>query len=96
MQKTKLKLLVKLMRKTADELEVGNSNLSEEEQIELISMFCHKALSKDEACSFMNLRRSRFDDLVRLGKIPRGRKLRGRKELVWYEDELRNTTIEDN
>ena len=95
MQKQKVKLLIKLMRKTADDLEVGNSNLSEEEQIDLMSMFCHKALTKKEACDVIHLQRSRFDDLVRLGVIPRGKKLRNRKELIWYEDELRAIDIKD-
>jgi len=45
-------------------------------------------LSKDEACSYLNLSRSRFDDLVREGKIPKGKKRQGFKELIWYKDEL--------
>lgn len=45
-------------------------------------------VSEDEAMSLLNLGRSRFDDLVREGKIPKGRKRRGFKELVWYKDEL--------
>lgn len=89
MQKPLTKLIVKLMRECADKIESGNCELSDEEQSDILSVIAHRTLSKEEACIFLNLRRSRFDDLVRLGKIPRGRKLRGRKELIWYEDELR-------
>ena len=32
--------------------------------------------------------KSKFDELVRSGKIPKGRKIRGFKELRWYRDEL--------
>jgi hypothetical protein len=32
--------------------------------------------------------RSKFDSLVRGGRIPRGRKLRGRKELTWNKKDL--------
>lgn len=88
MQKAITRLIVKLMRETADNIEVGNSNISDEEATDILSVIAHRSLSKEEACSFLNLSRSRFDDLVRLGRIPRGKKLRGRKELIWYEDEL--------
>lgn len=88
MQKALTKLIVKLMRETADNIETGNSNISDEEATDILSIIAHRSLSKEEACVFLNLSRSRFDDLVRLGRIPRGRKLRGRKELIWYEDEL--------
>jgi predicted DNA-binding transcriptional regulator AlpA len=32
--------------------------------------------------------RSKFDSLVKDGLLPKGKKRRGFKELVWYEDEL--------
>lgn len=83
------------MRECADKIESGNCELSEDEQNDILSVIAHRTLSKEEACSFLNLHRSRFDDLVRLGRIPRGRKLKGRKELIWYEDELRLITNTD-
>ena len=89
MQKTITKLLVKYLRDVADKIEAGTCELTEEEQTDLLSVIAHKSLSKEEACNFVHLSRSRFDDLVRQGQLPRGRKLRGRKELIWYEDELR-------
>lgn len=90
MQKAITKLIVNLLRETADKIDSGNCELSEEEQSDILSVLSHKTLSKEQACKFLNLRRSRFDDLVRLGTIPRGRKRRGYKELIWYEDELRD------
>lgn len=89
MQNSITRLIVKYLREFADKIEVGTFALSEEEQTDLLSVIAHRSLSKEEACSFVNLSRSRFDDLVRQGQLPRGRKLRGRKELIWYEDELR-------
>ena len=77
-----------LLEETAGKFRVGNTNMSEDEAIDLISLFSHRRMSKDEACTYLNLSRSRFDDLVRDGKIPRGKKTRGWKELAWYEDEL--------
>ena len=29
-----------------------------------------------------------FDNMVAMGNIPKGRKEKGKKELVWYKDEL--------
>ena len=79
-----------LLRDYATKIENGNSNLSIDEATNLIEVLTHISMSKDEACTHLNLKRSRFDDLVREGKIPRGVKLKGRKELVWYKDELDN------
>lgn len=90
MQKPLIKLIVKLLRETADKIEDGTCDLSEEEQSDILSLVTHKAISKEEACNFLNISRSKFDNLVRLGDLPRGRKRRGYKELVWYEDELRD------
>ena len=77
------------MRESADKIENGTCELSMQEQSDILSVITHRSLSKEEACAFVNLRRSQFDNLVRAGQLPQGRKLRGRKELVWFEDELR-------
>lgn len=83
------RMIAKLLREAADKIDAGTCELSEQEAMDIMSAVAHNALSKEEACLFLNLKRSRFDDLVREGRIPRGRKRRGRKELIWYEDELR-------
>lgn len=83
-----LKRIARELRSLADRIEAGNSNLTEEEAMALLSTCTHEVMSKDQACSYLNLSRSRFDDLVREGKLPRGRKRRGFKELAWYQDEL--------
>ena len=82
-------MIAKLLRETADKIDAGTCELSEQEAVEIMSAVAHRVLSKEQACEFLNLQRSRFDDLVRQGCIPRGRKRRGFKELIWYEDELR-------
>lgn len=82
------KLIVKLLRETVDKIDADNTELTEEEAIEIMSVLAHRAMSKEQACSYLNLSRSRFDDLVREGKLPKGRKRRGFKELVFYQDGL--------
>ncbi|MBQ7430724.1 MAG: hypothetical protein IJV29_18760 [Butyrivibrio sp.] len=82
------KAVTKLLRETADKIDSGNCELNEEQAMDIMSVLSHEVLSKDEACSYLNISRSRFDDLVRAGKIPKGRKRRGFKELIFYKDEL--------
>ena len=88
MQETLKKLLIKLLRETANKSESNNCELSDQEMTDIMGIISHRVLSKEQACSYLNLSRSRFDDLVREGKIPKGKKRRGFKELVWFEDEL--------
>lgn len=88
MQETLKKLLIKLLRETANKIESNNCELSDQEMTDIMGIMSHRVLSKEEACSYLNLSRSRFDDLVREGRIPKGKKRRGFKELIWFEDEL--------
>lgn len=87
------RMIAKLLRETADKIDAGTCELSEQEALDIMSAVAHKVLSKDQACAFLNIKRSRFDDHVRAGRIPRGRKRKGFKELIWYEDELRQCII---
>ena len=80
--------IVKALKETADKIEVGNCELSESEAMDIMSVLSHQVMSKEDACIYMNMSRSKFDDLVREGKLPKGRKRRGFKELVFYKDEL--------
>ncbi len=86
------RIVTKLLRETADKIDSGNCELDEEQAMDIMSVLGHEVLSKDEACSYLNISRSRFDDLVREGKLPRGRKRRGFKELIFYKDELNINT----
>ena len=83
-----VKMVARLLRETADKLEAGNSEITQSEAMDIASALCHEAFSKAQACKYMNLEKSRFDDYVRAGLIPKGRKILGYKELRWYRDEL--------
>ena len=80
--------VARLLRETADKLDAGNSELSESEAMDIMSILCHQVMSKASACEYLNLGRSRFDEKVRSHELPKGRKRVGFKELVWYKDEL--------
>ena len=66
----------------------GTSDIPIEECTNILSSIAHIAMTKEEACDFLNISRSRFDDYVRDGKIPRGRKIKHKTNLIWYKDEL--------
>ena len=80
--------IVKKMREVADKIECGTCELSESEALDMLSIIGHEVMSKESACMYLNLSRSKFDDLVREGKLPKGRKRTGFKEIAWYKDEL--------
>ena len=88
MQERLKKLFVKMLRDTADKVEVGNCELTSDEAMDIMGVMSHEAMSKDAACGYLNIGKSKFDNLVREGKLPRGRSRRGFKELVFYKDEL--------
>lgn len=81
-------LVVKYMREVADKIEVGTSEITESEAIDILRIVAHEAMSKEQACGYLNLSRSRFDELIRERKLPKGKKRVGYKELVFYKDEL--------
>ena len=82
------KTIAKLLRDIANKFDDDNCEISEDEAMDIINIVAHEALSKEEACIYMNLKTSRFDDLVRDGIIPKGVKRKGWKELRWYKNDL--------
>lgn len=82
------KMLARLLRETANRIDAGNSEITDSEAMDIMGLFSHEVMSKAKACEYLNISRSRFDDLVREKKLPKGRKRVGFKELVFYKDEL--------
>jgi len=81
-------IVAKLLHEYADNITNGNTNLTIEEAGNILSAVAHISMSKEEVCEYLNISRSRFDDLVREGKLPRGRKVKHKNNLVWYKDEI--------
>ena len=85
--------LNKLLRKISDDIDCGNSNLNENEAIELVEVIKQytdktERISKYEACRYLNVSRATFDNYVREGKLPRGKHHIGFKELSWEKKDL--------
>ena len=88
-----LKIIRDLLKKIIDDIDAGNSNIKEDEAIEIVKVIKSytdktKRLSKYQACHKLNVSRATFDNLVREGIIPRGEKVVGFKELFWEEKTL--------
>ena len=88
-----LKIIKALLEKVINDIDCGNSNITEDEAMEIIKViksYTNKTqrLSKYQACQKLNVSRATFDNLVREGVIPRGEKVVGFKELFWEEKTL--------
>lgn len=81
-----LKVIRSLLLKIVDDIDAGNSNITEGEAIEIVDNLRRftdkeKRLSKYAACEYLNVSRATFDNYVREGKLPRGKHEIGFKEL---------------
>lgn len=88
MNKNIINFVVKQLRDVANKIEKGDCELTDEDAGVILSTISHTPMSKEQDCKYINLQRSRFDDLVREGRIPKGRKTLGRTGLTWFKDEL--------
>lgn len=87
-------LIKSLLQNCIDRIDAGNSNLSAEEEIEIIELLKKytnkdRKFSKYQACKYLNISRATFDKYIREGKIPKGKKEAGFKELFYLESDLR-------
>lgn len=89
-----LKVIKELLLKIINDIDSGNSNITEKDAAEIIEVIKNltdkiQRLSKYQACQKLNVSRATFDNLVRKGIIPRGQKIAGYKELFWLEKDLK-------
>lgn len=82
------KLVAKYLREVATKIDAGTSEINEAEAMDILRVISHEPMTREQACRYLNISRSRFNDLVREGRIPKGRKRVGLKELSWWRDEL--------
>lgn len=94
MSSTKINILVSILKNLVKSLETGDLNCSEEQQdeaLEMLSKFNNQRhLSKEQACHYLQISRATFDNLVKEGKLPKGKKTLGFKELSWKQTDLDN------
>jgi predicted DNA-binding transcriptional regulator AlpA len=88
-----LRVIREKLLQIINDIDAGNSNISEEEAVEIakvIQSYTDKTqkMSKYKACQYLNISRATFDNYVREGLLPRGKKEIGFKELFWTEKDL--------
>ena len=89
-----LRILKKQLLKIVDDIDVGNSEISDEDAVQIAEFLKRfnsrdKMISKYQAYTYLNIRRAKFDNLVREGVLPRGKKVEGFKELQWSLKEIK-------
>lgn len=82
-----------LLGKIVDDIDAGNSNIDASEAEEIIEYLTHmtnkyEKLSIYQACKYLNVSRATFDNWVKEGRLPKGRKQQGFKELFYYKHDL--------
>ena len=84
----KKETLKKSLLAIADNIDNGNTDYSEDELDEILNVTKRlldneTRLSKYQACQYLGISRATFDNYVRDGKLPKGKKTVGFKELSW-------------
>ena len=95
----KLDLVKEGLLFVANNIDSGNSNATDEECEEILDLInkttnTQNKLSKYQACKYLNISCATFDNWVRDGKIPKGKKEIGFKEKFWVKDQLMH--LKDN
>lgn len=86
-----INILRNLLQQILDDIDTGNSNITEDQQIEIIDLIqkCNtKELSKVESANYIEVCRATFDNYVNKGLIPKGKKRQGFNELSWNKQDL--------
>lgn len=88
-----LQVIKEQLLRVVDDIDAGNTNMTEEEEIK-VAKFLNRTLRKDkpinkyQAYTYLGISRAKFDNMVREGLIPHGKKEAGSRELRWYKKDL--------
>lgn len=89
-----LKIIRSLLQKFIDDIDADNSNLSYEQQCDIIKILSNvnigqeNEMNKTQAAEYLGVSRATFDNYVRDGFIPKGKQVGRFKELRWYKSDL--------
>ena len=89
----KLDILKVALEQIIDNIDSNNSKANDEQLDEILDIInkttnTQNKLSKYQACKYLHISRATFDNWVRDGKIPEGRKEQGFKEKFWIKSDL--------
>ena len=80
--------LADLLIETANKFKANTSDIEEEQALKIFTAIIHRPVSKERAAIELGISTSRFDFLVKEGKLPKGYKEIGFKEKRFYLDEV--------
>jgi predicted DNA-binding transcriptional regulator AlpA len=80
--------IIKLLEGTIKMIKADTSTIDAQTAMSIAEMVAHIPMSKEQACTYLNMSRSKFDQYVSEGKLPKGKKRVGHNELDWFKDEL--------
>lgn len=88
-----INIIKSILNNIIKDIDAGNSNITEEDEakiLKVLNKYTHKdeRLSKYQACQYLNVSRATFDNYIRDGKLPKGIKQVGFKELSWFKKDL--------
>jgi len=87
------KLLIAEIKCLLAKLERDEYDCTDEEAMRVISSIAHEAMSKEQVLVYLGWSRSKFDEYVSKGLMPKGRKRSGWKELAYYRDEINDALM---
>ena len=93
-----LQILKSILLQFIEDIDTGNTNISEGQQEEIIQLFQkinQMELSKIEASNYIGVSRATFDNYINKGLIPKGHKRQGFKELSWNRSDLDKFVMEN-
>lgn len=88
-----IKIIRDLLVVFINRIDNGDCNISENEAEELATIMRKytdkdERMSKYQACEYLHISRSTFDNYVSYGWIPQGKHQQGFKELYWLKKDL--------
>ena len=89
-----LLIIRSLLQKFIDDIDADNTNLSYEQQCNIIQVLSNvnigqdNEMNKTQAADYLGVSRATFDNYVRDGFIPKGKQVGKFKELRWYKSDL--------
>lgn len=92
-----LQVIKNQLLRILDDIDTGNTNMTDEEMIETAKFLKkfnsrEKYISKYQAYTYLNMGRAKFDNLVREGILPKGKKVEGFKELQWSLKDIKDAS----
>jgi predicted DNA-binding transcriptional regulator AlpA len=88
------KIIRAILQKFIDDLDSDNTNIDYEQECEILRLLSNvnigqeNEMNKTQAADYLGVSRATFDNYVRDGFIPKGKKVGNFKELRWYKSDL--------